>query len=66
MDTVFRALTVGTEPKVVGLVGPSGSGKTTAASAIVRGTEAREAFSDGILWLTVNKGARGRLPSLML
>lgn len=50
----------------VGLVGNSGSGKTTAASNIVRSTEMLEAFSDGIVWLTVNTGAKERLPSLML
>ena len=65
MDTVFNALTAGTGPRVVGLVGHSGSGKTTAASEIVRSTEVREAFSDGIVWLTVNKDAKDRLSSVM-
>lgn len=65
-EAVVRALTGGEGPALVGLVGDSGSGKTTAASEIVRITEVREAFPDGILWLTVNKGAKGRLPSLML
>ncbi|CAM9689674.1 unnamed protein product, partial [Laminaria digitata] len=53
IQTVFRALTGGQEPAMVGLVGDSGSGKTTAASEIVRSIEVREAFSDGILWLTL-------------
>ena len=52
--------------RLVGLVGDSGAGKTTAASEIVRSTETRAVFSDGILWLTVNDGAKDRLPSLML
>lgn len=51
---------------VVGLVGDSGSGKTTAASEIVRSVEGREYFSDGIVWLSVDQGAKDRLPSLML
>ena len=66
MDTVFKALTGGTGPRLVGLVGDSGSGKTTAASEIVRSIEVREAFSDGVVWLTVNNDAKGRLSSLML
>eukprot|EP00752_Nemacystus_decipiens_P003524 g3250.t1 len=66
MDKVFEALARGTGPQLVGLVGHSGSGKTTAASEIVRSAEVREAFSDGIVWLTVNDAARDRLSSLML
>eukprot|EP00752_Nemacystus_decipiens_P012273 g10879.t1 len=64
--TVLEALTGDGGPRLVGLVGDSGSGKTTAASEIVRSTEARTAFLDGILWLTVNEGAGRNLPSLML
>lgn len=64
---VFEALTrEEEEPSLVGLVGDSGAGKTTAASAVVRSAEVREAFSDGVLWLSVNTGAKDRLPSLML
>lgn len=63
---VFEALTGDEVPCLVGLVGDSGSGKTTAAAEIVRSTEVREAFSDGIIWLTVNKGAKGRISSLMM
>lgn len=66
METVFRALTGATGPRLVGLVGDSGSGKTTAASEIVRSAGVREAFSDGIAWLTVNDHAKGRLSSLVL
>ena len=66
MDTVFKALTGGTRSRLVGLVGHSGSGKTTVASEIVRSTDVREAFSDGIVWLMVNDDAEGRLSSLML
>ena len=66
MRAVLEALTVDGEPQLVGLVGDSGSGKTTAASEVIRSTEVREAFSDGIVWLTVNEGANERLPSLML
>ncbi|CAN0472861.1 unnamed protein product, partial [Scytosiphon promiscuus] len=53
-------------PRLVGLVGDSGSGKTTAASDIVRSAEVLEAFHDGILWMPINKGAKQRLPSLMM
>lgn len=66
IQAVFQALTGDEWPRLVGLVGGSGSGKTTAASEVVRSAEVREAFSDGILWLSVNRGAQGRLPSLML
>ena len=65
MEQTFEALTEDGGPRLVGLVGDSGSGKTTAASDIVRSTEVREAFHDGIVWLSVNKGANKRLPSLM-
>ncbi|CAN0251388.1 unnamed protein product [Scytosiphon promiscuus] len=66
LDAVFEGLTGDGGPRLVGLVGDSGSGKTTVASEIVRSTEVRQAFSDGIVWLTVNDAAKGRLPSLML
>ncbi|CAN0015880.1 unnamed protein product [Ectocarpus sp. 12 AP-2014] len=66
VERVFEALTTDGGPRLVGLVGASGSGKTTAASEIVRSDEVRQAFSDGVLWLTVNDGAKDRLPSLML
>ncbi|CAM9547199.1 unnamed protein product, partial [Hapterophycus canaliculatus] len=52
--------------RLVGLVGRSGAGKTTATSEIVRNTEVRETFSDGMVWLPVNKSAKDRLHSLML
>lgn len=64
--TVLEALAGHGEPRLVGLVGGSGSGKTTAASEIVRSARAREAFSDGIVWLTVGEGGKGRLQSLMI
>lgn len=66
METVVRALTGEAGPRLVGLVGDSGAGKTTAASEIVRSNAVREAFSDGIVWLTVNNGANDCLSSLML
>lgn len=53
-------------PRLVGLVGDSGSGKTTAASAVVRSSEALTFFSDGIIWLPVDRDAKGHLASLML
>eukprot|EP00903_Cladosiphon_okamuranus_P018330 g16862.t1 len=65
-EVVFEALTGDGAPRLVGLVGDSGAGKTTAASALVRSTRLREAFFDGVLWLSVNAGAKERLPSLML
>ncbi|CAM9267893.1 unnamed protein product [Ectocarpus fasciculatus] len=66
MDAVSAALISDGGPRLVGLVGRSGSGKTTAASEFVRSTNARKAFSDGVVWLSVNEGAKERLPSLML
>eukprot|EP00903_Cladosiphon_okamuranus_P014783 g13695.t1 len=65
MDTVFGALDRDGAPPLVGLVGGSGSGKTTAASEIIRSDEIRWFFADGIVWLTVNDGAKERLPLLM-
>lgn len=52
--------------RLVGLTGESGSGKTTAASELVRSTEVRKFFADGVVWLSVNDGAKDRLPSLMM
>eukprot|EP00903_Cladosiphon_okamuranus_P014799 g13708.t1 len=66
MDSVFGALAGDGEARLVGLVGGSGSGKTTAASEIVRSRRLREAFSDGIVWLTFGEGAKGHLQSSML
>ena len=66
MDTVCEGLFREEGPHHVGLVGDSGSGKTTAASEIVRSSEVQQFFSDGIVWLSVDKGAKARLPSLML
>lgn len=66
MATVLDALNGSSRPCVVALAGYSGSGKTTAATEIVRSTDVRETFSDGIVWLPVNEGAKERLPSLML
>lgn len=66
MENVLEALTNLDGPRLVGLVGNSGAGKTTVASEIVRSARVREAFPGGILWLSVNTGAKERLPSLML
>lgn len=66
MNAVLEALAGSGGPSLVGLVGDSGSGKTTIASEIVRNPAVREAFSDGIVWLTVNHGAKHHLASLML
>lgn len=52
-------------PRVVGLIGCSGSGKTTVASQVVRRTEVRALFSDGIVWLPVGASGKARLRSLM-
>lgn len=65
MNKVIEGLTRKGGPRLVGLVGVSGSGKTTAAAEIVRTTEVREFFADGIVWLRVNDRAVSRLPSLM-
>lgn len=66
MESVFEALAGSTGPHLVRLEGDSGAGKTTAASEIIRRTDIREIFSDGIVWLTVNEGAKQRLPALMM
>lgn len=66
MRAVCDALPGEGGPRLVGLVGESGSGKTTSAAEIVRSTEVREAFSDGIVWLSVNDGATERLRALMM
>ena len=65
VERVFKAL-AGEGVPLVGLYGSSGSGKTTALSEIVRSTKMREAFSDRVVWLTVNAGAKERLPALMM
>lgn len=52
-------------PRLLGIVGDSGSGKTTCAAEFVRRKNVREIFCDGILWLTVNKGGKDRVPALM-
>lgn len=66
MESVLEALTDMDGPRLVGLVGDSGAGKTTVASEIVRSTNVREAFSGGIVWLSVKTADKERLPSLML
>ncbi|CAM9662115.1 unnamed protein product, partial [Pylaiella littoralis] len=66
MGAVLEALTGGGGPRLAGLSGASGSGKTTAAAEFVRSPQALETFADGIVWLSVNQGAKERLPSLML
>lgn len=65
MKDVYDALRRDGDARVVGLVGASGVGTTTAASEIVRSSKTREFFSDGIVWLTVNEGAKERLSLLM-
>ncbi|CAM9532245.1 unnamed protein product [Scytosiphon promiscuus] len=52
-------------PRVVGLAGPGGAGKSTLASMVVAREDVRASFQDGILWLSVGKGAKSRLPFLM-
>ncbi|CAN0159539.1 unnamed protein product [Pylaiella littoralis] len=66
MGAVLEALTGGGGPRLAGLFGASGSGKTTAAAEFVRSPKALETFADGVVWLSVNQGAKERLPSLML
>ncbi|CAN0075431.1 unnamed protein product [Scytosiphon promiscuus] len=66
VGTVLEAFNREGGARLVGLVGRSGAGKTTAASESVRSTKVQEAFSDGMVWLPVNKFAKDRLPSLLL
>lgn len=53
-------------PRVVGLAGPSGAGKTTVASMVIAREEVRTFFHGGVLWLHAGKGAKDRLPELMI
>lgn len=66
MEKVFDSLCCDRAPRLVGLVGNSGSGKTTTASEAVRSNKLLLFFADGIVWLHVDKDAKGRLPMLML
>lgn len=66
LDKVCESLCRDGASRLVGLVGDSGSGKTTAASEVIRSSQALNFFSDGIMWLPVDRGAKGRLASLML
>ncbi|CAN0371372.1 unnamed protein product [Ascophyllum nodosum] len=66
MTNIFERLCIEEGPQVVGVVGDSGAGKTTAVSQIVHSPKAREFFSDGILWLSVDCGAEDRLTALMM
>ncbi|CAM9292293.1 unnamed protein product, partial [Laminaria digitata] len=52
-------------PVLVGVAGPSGAGKSVAASMVVARENVRAHFRKGVLWLTVGRGARQRLPALM-
>lgn len=66
ISTVLQSL-LSTSPGVVGLVGGEGAGKSTTAAEIVRSPEVLEYFSDGVVWLPVNKGngSKAELPSVM-
>lgn len=52
-------------PRVFGLAGPGGAGKSTLAAMVVARVDVRASFRDGVLWLSVGKGAKDRLPALM-
>eukprot|EP00752_Nemacystus_decipiens_P017158 g15372.t1 len=54
------------EPWMVGLAGPSGAGKSTVASMVIAREDVRASFHKGILWLQVGRGAKDRLPELMI
>eukprot|EP00752_Nemacystus_decipiens_P008095 g7236.t1 len=54
------------EPRMVGLAGPSGAGKSTVASMIIAREDLRTFFHSGIMWLQVGRGAKNRLPELMI
>ena len=51
---------------MVGLAGPSGAGKSTVASMVIAREDVRTFFHSGVLWLQVGKGAKNRLPELMI
>ena len=72
VNALFKGLSRGDWPQVVGLVGRSGSGKTTCAAAVVGDPSetldcVRARFCDGVIWLRVGRGAGSadRLPALM-
>lgn len=54
------------EPRMVGLSGTAGAGKSTAASMVVARPNVRACFQQGVLWLPVGRGAKDRLPALLL
>lgn len=54
------------KPRMVGLSGTAGAGKSTAASMVVARPDVRAYFQQGVLWLPVGRGAKDRLPALML
>lgn len=53
------------KPRMVGLAGPGGAGKSTAASMVITQVDVQAFFQGRVLWLSVGKGAKDRLPSLM-
>lgn len=52
-------------PRLVGLVGPSGAGKTTIAAMVVKNSDVRQHFCDGMLWLSVGENAVPRVSAVM-
>ncbi|CBJ30617.1 Tetratricopeptide TPR_2 repeat protein [Ectocarpus siliculosus] len=55
----------GEQPRMVGLAGPGGAGKSTVASMVVTQVDVQAFFRGRVLWLSVGKGAKDRLPALM-
>ncbi|CAM9885673.1 unnamed protein product [Ectocarpus fasciculatus] len=53
------------QPRMVGLAGPGGAGKSTVASMVVTQVDVQAFFHGRVLWLSVGKGAKDRLPALM-
>lgn len=65
IENTYLGLKQAKHPRILGLVGDSGFGKTTVASQIVKTKKVKNFFCDGIVWLSVDTGAKGHVAALM-